>query len=87
MAVNGDLSHMAHPAAATWPENPVRISRAETVVAEIEALVGTHKFDYTEWDTGVSKCRHADHRAGYSASCSRAWLRDSLPNLFEEGET
>lgn len=31
-----------------------------------------HVFDYTEWDTGVSKCCHPSHVAGYSATCWEA---------------
>lgn len=46
------------------------------------ALVGDHVFDSGEWDTGVRKCRHVDHWAGYQALCHKAWLREQLPELF-----
>lgn len=31
-----------------------------------------HVFDYEAHDTGVSYCRHPDHKAGYSATCWKA---------------
>jgi hypothetical protein len=52
------------------------------LLATVLAWVGTHQFDYTEWDTGVSKCRHPDHIDGYSASCARAALRSDVPEVF-----
>lgn len=36
-----------------------------------------HVFDYTEWDTGLSKCRHPDHRGGFSPVCWEANARQA----------
>jgi hypothetical protein len=49
--------------------------------AEIVALVGDHRFDYTYQDTGVSVCRQHG-AAGYQATCPKAWLRENLPSVF-----
>lgn len=52
--------------------------------AEIVALVGEHRFDYTYQDTGVSVCRQHG-AAGYQATCPQAWLRENLPSVFPPG--
>lgn len=41
-------------------------------IADDEAEVQGHCFDYTVWDTGVSVCRHASHVSGYTAICFKA---------------
>lgn len=61
-------------------EPPVNADRA--LHDEVVALVGDHIFDMQEWDTGVRKCRHPEHRSGYSATCPQAWLREQLPSVF-----
>lgn len=45
-------------------------------------LIDGHKFDYVEWDSGFSKCRHRAHVSGYSASCPRAWLAQQFEDLL-----
>lgn len=67
----------AAPRATHTAENGLR--------AEIVALVGEHRFDYTYQDTGVSVCRQHG-AAGYQSTCPRAWLRDNLSSVFPPGD-
>jgi len=39
---------------------------------EEEADVKGHAYDYSEQDTGISKCRHPSHVSGWSSTCWRA---------------
>lgn len=47
------------------------------VFEKLTTELDDHKFDYTECDTGVEKCRHKDHFE-YSASCWRARVNQFL---------
>jgi len=54
----------------------------ERLFAQVEALLDGHRLDSTTWDTGVPKCRHRDHRSGWSASCPQAWAAHHLMPLL-----
>jgi hypothetical protein len=53
-------------------------------IAEDEADVRGHAFDYTYQDTGVSVCRHESHRlSGWPPAC---WRAQVAPRVLAECE-